>query len=131
MLMRRIPLLALTLLICIGLIQAQEKEKAAEKEVSVTGEVVDVACYLHQGARGEGHKDCAVGCAKAGGALGILAADGRLYVSLLPDDHKSGPNAILMDHVAHTVTAKGIVRSKGGVNGIMIRNVEMAKTEKK
>jgi hypothetical protein len=110
--------------------QDKGKERAAEKEAAITGEVVDVSCYLHLGAKGEGHQDCAVACAKAGGALGILTADGKLYVSTLPDDHKAGPNALLMDHISHTVTAKGMVRSKGGVNGIMIRSVEMAKMEK-
>jgi hypothetical protein len=99
------------------------QKKMAAKEAAVTGEVVDVSCYLHSGARGEDHADCAATCAKAGGALGILTKSGKLFVSVLPDDHKSGPNALLMDHIAHTVTAKGYIRSKGGVNGIMITSV--------
>jgi len=111
---------------------AQEKEKKkAEKEVMLKGEVVDVACYISHGAKGEKHKDCAESCAKAGGALGILTADGKLYVSLLPDSHASGPNDVLMDHIAHQVEAKGFVRSKGGVQGIMITSVAMAGEEKK
>ena len=130
--MRKLALFALVFILSAGFAFAQEKamEKAKEKETLVTGEVVDVSCYLHQGAKGEGHKDCAVACAKAGGAVGILTADGKLYVSLLPDDHKAGPNAVLMDHITHTVTAKGMVRSKGGVNGMMIKSVEMAKMGK-
>ncbi len=134
--MKKLALFTLIVILSAGLVFAQEKgkekatEKAAEKEMAITGEVVDVSCYLHVGAKGEGHKDCAVSCAKAGGALGILTADGRLYVSTLPDDHSAGPNAKLMDHITHTVTAKGSVRSKGGVNAIMIKSVEMAKMEK-
>lgn len=130
--MKRIASFALVCVVSAGLVFSQEKgkEKTVDKEAAITGEVVDVSCYLHQGAKGEGHKDCAVACAKAGGALGILTADGRLYVSTLPDDHKAGPNALLKDHITHTVTAKGMVRSKGGVNGIMIKSVEMAKMEK-
>ena len=130
--MRKLALFALVFVLSAGFAFVQEKamEKAKEKETLVTGEVVDVSCYLHQGAKGEGHKDCAVACAKAGGAVGILTADGKLYVSLLPDDHKAGPNAVLMDHITHTVTAKGMVRSKGGVNGMMIKSVEMAKMGK-
>jgi hypothetical protein len=130
--MKRITWFALILIVSTGLIWAQEMSKrkgmskAREKEVSIKGEVVDVSCYLHDGARGEGHKDCAVACAKAGGALGILAANGKLYVSVVPDDHSGGPNDKLMDYIAHTVTTKGMVRSKGGVNGIMITSVEMA-----
>ena len=123
-------------LLSVGLVFAQGEakqkamERTAEKEMAVTGEVVDISCYLQGGAKGEDHRTCAIGCAKAGGALGILTADGKLYVSVLPDDHKAGPNALLIDHAARIVTAKGIVRSKGGVNGIMIKSVEKAKTEK-
>ena len=118
-------LVALMLAVSTSLWAADKMKK--EKEVSLKGEVVDVACYIAQGARGDKHKDCAEACAKAGGSLGILTKEGKLYVSLLPDDHTAGPNAMLMDHIAETVVAKGFVRSKGGVNAIMIKSVEAAK----
>ncbi|HEX9829818.1 MAG TPA: hypothetical protein VGB10_06365 [Bacteroidota bacterium] len=102
------------------------QDKKMEKEMTVTGEVVDVACYLSRGAKGEGHIRCAQACAKGGGALGLLAADGKLYVSLLPDDHKNSPNAILMDHIGMNIEAKGFVRAKGGTQGMMIRSVAAA-----
>lgn len=107
---------------------AQNKDKKVEaKEATIKGEVVDVACYLAKGAKGEGHIGCGTACAKAGGSLGILTADGKLYVSLLPDDHGNEPNAKLVEHVGHMVEATGSVRNKGGVNGIAIKNVAMAK----
>ena len=106
--------------------------KSKVKESTVKGEVVDVSCYLAHGKDGigDGHKECAAACAKNGGMLGILTKDGTLYVSVLPDDHKTGPNAILMDHVSHNVEATGIVRKKGGVNGIMITKVDMVGEKK-
>ena len=103
--------------------------KKMSKEMTVKGEVIDVACYLASGARGAKHVACATACAKAGGSLGILTADGKIYVSLLPDSHKYSPNHLLMDHIGQTVDAKGFVRSKGGVNGIMIRSVELASAD--
>ena len=115
---------------------AQEKVVKAKSEMSkektIKGEVVDVSCYLAHGSKGmgESHKTCAESCAKNGSPLGILTKDGKLYVSVLPDDHSTGPNAKLIDHVSHTVEATGIVRSKGGVNGIMITKVEMADAAK-
>ena len=105
------------------------QEKKMSKEATISGEVVDVACYLASGARGPGHADCGKACAKAGGALGILTADGKVYVSLLPDDHKNNPNYLLIDYVGENVEAKGYVRAKGGTNGIMIRSVELLKKE--
>ena len=104
-----------------------------EKETTIRGEVVDVSCYLAHGKNGSGesHKSCGEACAKAGGPLGILTKNGKLYVSVMPDDHSAGPNAKLIDHVAHEVEATGKVRSKNGVNGIMITDVKMAGEEKK
>ena len=126
--MKHIGGFALVLLLAgVLTLHGEQKEKKKEREVTVKGEVVDVACYIAQGAKGESHKDCAEACAKAGGALGILTSDGKLYVSLLPDNHSAGPNAILMDHIAQNVEATGYVRSKGGVNAIMIKSVAAAK----
>jgi len=123
------------LVLAVGMTFAQDKMKAEkkskDKEVTVKGEVVDVGCYLHHGAKGDKHKECAEACAKAGGQLGILTDKGDLYLSVLPDDHSTSPNAILMDHISHKVEATGIVRSKGGVRGLMITKVAMASTEEK
>jgi hypothetical protein len=108
-----------------ALTAAQETEK--KETTTLTGEVVDVSCYLAHGAKGEGHKKCAEACAKLGGGLGILTSDGKLYISLLSDNHKSGPNAKLMKYIAKQVSVKGEVHSGAGVNGIEVESVAMAK----
>ncbi|MGH7889996.1 MAG: hypothetical protein ACRENF_05540 [Thermodesulfobacteriota bacterium] len=41
-------------------------------EATITGRVVDPACYIGMNLKGESHKQCAAVCAKAGQALGIL-----------------------------------------------------------
>ena len=125
--MKRFLLLAFVAALASTLVAFGQKKEGTSKAVTIKGEVVDIACYLAQGARGPEHVACATACAKAGGALGILAPDGKLYVSVLPDDHKHNPNYLLMDHIGQTVDAKGFVRSKGGVNGMMIFSVAMAK----
>jgi hypothetical protein len=139
--MKRLALVLSLLLFSFALVAAQgkatsmasAKSKAMAKETTIKGEVVDISCYLAHGKKGMGpdHKECAVACAKNGSPLGILTKEGKLYVSVLPDDHSTGPNAILMDHVADQVKATGIVRSKGGVNGFMITKVEPAESAAK
>lgn len=122
--MKHFMTVLLILIVAAGTMSAQEKKM--NKEMTISGEVVDVACYLAGDAKGPEHVACATACAKAGGALGILTADGKLYVSLLPDDHKKSPNHLLMDFIGKNVEAKGYVRVKGGVNGLMIRSVAEA-----
>lgn len=134
-------LCALVFVFAVGAMFAQDKMKegkaekkmaSKDKSTTVQGEVVDVSCYLAHGEKGMGedHKGCAEACAKAGSPLGILS-NGKLYVSVMPDDHSAGPNAKLMDHIGHQVEATGIVRSHAGVNGIMITAVKMAGVEEK
>ena len=129
--MKQILFVLFTLLVFISLTSvAGQKSEKKGKETTVTGEVVDVSCYLAHGKNGMGdeHKGCGEACAKNGGPLGIVTKDGKLYVSVLPDDHSAGPNAKLIDHISHNVTATGIVRSQGGTQGIMITKVEMTKS---
>ena len=132
---------ALILVFAVGAMFAQDKMKegkaetkmaSKDKSTTLKGEVVDVSCYLAHGEKGmgEGHKSCAEACAKAGSPLGILS-NGKLYVSVMPDDHSAGPNAKLMDHIGHQVEATGMIRSHAGVNGFMITEVKMAGDEQK
>src|SRR5436305_1411799 len=54
------------------------------KTVSVTGEVVDVSCYLQLGKRGPKHVDCGRKCVQAGQPGGLLDKEGNLYL-LVPE----------------------------------------------
>ena len=52
----------------------------ADDAKSVTGEVVDLMCYLDHGAKGEKHAGCAEKCIKSGGPVGLLTKDNQLYL---------------------------------------------------
>ena len=91
-------------------------------EVTVKGEVVDMACYLDHGAHGEKHAGCAQSCIASGLPVGIKADDGKVY--LLIGEHKP-LNAELAPLAAKTVTVKGKLASRDGIN--MIENAEIVK----
>jgi len=88
--------------------------------VSVKGEIVDMACYLDHGATGAKHASCAKMCITSGLPVGLKAADGKLY--LLIGEHKP-INSSLADVAAKTVTVKGKLVSRDGIN--MIENAEI------
>ncbi|MGI8891510.1 MAG: hypothetical protein ACR2G0_12110 [Chthoniobacterales bacterium] len=101
---------------------AQEKEKldaAATKEV--TGEVVDMMCYVDHNAMGEKHAGCAEKCIKGGGPVGIVS-DGKAY--LVVGAHKP-MNDELAPLAGKTVTLKGKMATNGGV--AMLENAEIVK----
>ena len=87
---------------------------------TLTGEVVDLMCYLDHGAKGEKHKGCAKKCIEGGGPVGLLTADGQLYLVIgehQPLNKELGPKA------AETVTLKGKVVERNGMK--MIENAEL------
>ena len=98
--------------------QEPSKEKA-EKEV--TGEVVDVMCYVDHGAKGEKHAACAAKCIRGGGPAGITS-EGKTY--LVVGDHKP-MNDQLAEYAGKTVTLKGKVAERDGIS--MIENAEIVK----
>ena len=95
---------------------------AQVKTETITGEVVDLMCYLDHGARGEKHTSCAQTCIKSGGPVGILTADNKLY--LIIGQHKP-LNDELAPLAAQTITVKGKVVSRNGMR--MIENAEIQK----
>ena len=61
------------------------------KPATVTGRVVDNICMLGMGLKGEGHRECAMGCDKAGVRMALL--DGPHHPPHLVDalDERRGP----------------------------------------
>lgn len=96
-------------------------EAASGQSKTVTGEVVDLMCYLDHGAKGEKHKGCAEKCIKSGGPVGLLSGQ-DLY--LVIGEHKP-INDELASKAAQTVTLKGKVVERNGMK--MIENAELQK----
>jgi type 1 fimbria pilin len=96
--------------------------QAADETVTVKGEVLDMACYLDHGAHGEKHAECAATCIKSGLPVGIKGEDGKVY--LLIGEHKP-LNSELAQYAAKTITVKGKLVSRDGIN--MIENAEIQK----
>ncbi len=78
-----IPLLLLLTSITVDLPRAATHTESAR--IKVTGEILDMACYLAHGGKGPGHRKCALRCAEEGQPIGLLADDGKVY--LLMADH--------------------------------------------
>jgi hypothetical protein len=87
------------------------------KNETVTGQLIDLACYsLDKDNTGNHHKhqglNCARACALEGFAVGILTSDGRVYE--VTGEWTANSNAKLVPHMAQTVTLTGEVREENG-----------------
>ncbi len=114
--LRRVVAAAVVVL-AIGLVRPGMAR--AQDDVTVTGEVVDMSCYLSKGSKGAQHKACAQLCAKKGVPIGILTDSGDLY--LLIDDHNNpDPYDALKKLAGEKAEVKGKKFSKGGVASILV-----------
>src|SRR6185312_4160316 len=91
-------------------------DAAGSKEI--TGEIVDMMCYVDHNAMGAKHAECGEKCIKNGGPVGIVS-DGKAY--LVVGAHKP-MNDELAPLAAKTVTLRGKLVSNGGIS--MLENAE-------
>lgn len=95
------------------------------KIVTRVGEIIDVSCYLQLGKHGKGHVGCAKSCIMNGHAMGLLDADGNVYL-LFPEEHDSRRDAktelrnALIHYVAEIVKVTGTFTNVKGQKAIYV-----------
>ena len=90
---------------------------------TVTGEILDMKCYMTSGAHGPEHKDCAATCVKGGSPMGLLTSDGKVY--LLVENHdKKDAYAQAKTHAGEQITVTGKVSEKGGLSAVIVDEVK-------
>jgi hypothetical protein len=96
----------------------------AAESVTVAGEVIDTYCYSVAGAKGEGHRQCALECVKKGIPMGLLE-DGtnKVYV-LLPNKDKTSLPQSVVDNMARKVTITGKVTESGGSRFLTVESIK-------
>jgi hypothetical protein len=106
-------------------LSAQQPAAGAGSDFTLTGQVIDMNCYVTMGASGAAHKQCAAACAKAGVALAILGSDGNVYmpVSRKPADPQ---NSRLVPFAEARVKITGTHRMSSGIHTIEIKTIEAA-----
>ena len=97
----------------------------AARADTLTGEVIDLSCYLHHPATSHGstHRKCAETCAKKGLPMGLLLEDGSTVVLL--EDHGSPKGyADAIGKATETITVEGEKVSEGGMTGFVVEAVK-------
>jgi hypothetical protein len=94
--------------------------------VTVTGEVIDSACYIKSGARGESHRDCAQKCGDAGIPLALVEDGTGTVVWIASVDDMETPNAKLRPFAGRRVTIAGTWAERGGAKILLLRSVKAA-----
>ena len=94
---------------------------AEPTEGTIRGELVDLACYLDHGARGESHKACGTTCALKGLPIGLLDKDNKITIIVGPNERPM--NTELADKMGATIELTGKIVSRDGVQMIEVSSV--------
>jgi hypothetical protein len=96
---------------------------AQNKTTTITGEVLDMGCYMKSGAHGTDHKSCADMCIKGGSPMGVLTSDGKVYL-LVADDSKKDAYEEAKKHAGEQVIVTGTLSEKDGIKGLVVADVK-------
>src|SRR5215475_4127261 len=91
------------------------------QEILVTGEVLDMTCYIANNLSGPDHAECARVCIRSGEPAGIKTQDGKVY--LLTGAPGQSINTELAEYAAKTVTIKGKQSLRDGFAQLQVEEI--------
>lgn len=99
----------------------RQSSVAGAQEILVTGEVLDMTCYIASNLSGPDHAQCARVCIRSGEPAGIKARDGKVY--LLTGEPGHSVNAELADYAAQIVMIKGRQTVRDGFMQLQVEEI--------
>ena len=104
-----------------------DKKPQPGKPATVTGEIIDLSCYLQLGKHGEKHVACGKKCLAAGQPIGLLAKDGSVYM-LMAEEHDprrdgqtEGFRKAAVDHFGQIMEVTGTQATVRGYQAIFVQ----------
>jgi len=101
--------------------ERRHRAVASAQEIVVTGEVLDMTCYIANNLSGPDHAECAKVCIRSGEPAGIKTRDGKVY--LLTGEPGYSVNAELADYASKTVTIKGKQTVRDGFAQLQVEEI--------
>jgi hypothetical protein len=120
---RRIPALVIASLPLIALsamLHPSNHRAAAQEAITVSGEILDLSCYLSKGSKGPRHKTCAKMCAEKGLPIGVLTESGEVYL-LLEDHDNPDPYEALKKLAGGNAEVGGKKYTRSGMQSILVQ----------
>ena len=106
------------------------KTLAGGRRKSITGEVVDVSCYLELGKHGTAHAVCAAACVLHGQPIGLLTKYHHLYI-LFPEEHhprrdgKAEIMSVFIPLMGQTVSLTGTSSKVRGARNLFLSKADI------
>ena len=100
-----------------------EKAEAAGAPQTISGEIVDMACYMSGEEHGAKHAKCAGMCVTGGAPMGLLTKSGDLYL-VVADHADEKPYEEAKKMAGSDAKLTGKVTKKGGVRALIVDKTE-------
>ncbi|MDH4038450.1 MAG: hypothetical protein OEX18_14605 [Candidatus Krumholzibacteria bacterium] len=129
--MKRTLLLSFALVVALTAVAIADDMKTDKKDakatVTLTGEVLDMYCYMSHPETGVGaeHAKCANSCIERGLPIGFLASDGTVYL-IIGSDH-SPANEMVKGWAGKPSMITGTVVEQKGMKAIDITGISEVK----
>lgn len=125
--MNRLAKFGLGLVVAIGVAGAATAPVAIAADggaISVTGNLEDAYCYSTMGAKGAGHKACAMKCASSGMPVVLIEKGTEKSYIVLPNKNASPLPESVIKHMEDEVTVTGKEYNKNGTEYIVVESVK-------
>lgn len=109
--------------------------KGPKKQIKITGELLDMGCFISRGLNGELHRECATMCINNGVPMGVMTADSVLYVLTQNHDRamdaksfagSPDPYQALKQMAAKKVEVMGLDWERRGVRFLEVKYAKLA-----
>lgn len=93
------------------------------KDVTLTGEILDLYCYMADPAKGQGadHAKCAASCIKRGLPIGLLVGDDVYLIT--GSDHESAADMVA-DFAGKKAKVTGTLTKHNGIMALDLKSIE-------
>jgi hypothetical protein len=118
-----IAVVALALGAGTALAHEHDEKAAAGPSSTISGEIVDMACYMSGEEQGPKHAKCAGMCVMNGAPMGLLTKDGALYL-VVADHADEKPYEAAKKLAGGNAKLSGKVTKKGGVQALILEKTE-------
>jgi hypothetical protein len=103
-----------------------DKKPLTGKTITVTGEIIDLSCYLQLGKHGDKHASCGKKCIDNGEPIGMVTKDGEVYLAMAEEhdprrDGGVGFRKAASQNFAKVMTVTGTGTMVGGVKTVYVQ----------
>lgn len=95
----------------------------AGKAETISGELLDMSCYMMHEGKGKKHAKCAAACVAGGAPVGLLTKDGKVYL-VVGNHEDEKPYVEAKALVGGDAKLTGTVYTRGGLTAIIVSKAE-------